>query len=345
MKIVHLIWSFNSGGAENMLVDIINQQIENNIVDLIIINDTYDEELIKSIDKKVGIIYIKRKPSSKSVSFIFKLNYYLYKQNPDIIHCHNANIAKVIIPTFKNLCLTLHCSGISTDYLHKYKKIFAISNFVKEEITTRCNFDVDVVDNGINLERIQKRSDFSYENNLKIIQVSRLDKNIKGQDILIEAINILNRKGIKNVYVDFIGEGQSYEELKELTSRYSLDERIRFLGLRDRAYIYEHLKDYDLMCHPARNEGFGLVIIEALAARLPVLVPNQGGAYEIVRKGELATIFSNDDPDSCASKIIEIMNNYPKCLTVMQKSVEYVNRFSIRKTTEKYMYYYKELLD
>ena len=33
MKIVHLIWSFNSGGAENMLVDIINQQIENNIVE------------------------------------------------------------------------------------------------------------------------------------------------------------------------------------------------------------------------------------------------------------------------------------------------------------------------
>lgn len=343
MNIVHLIWGLNIGGAESMLVDIVNHQVKEDTVSIIIINNEYQPSLLDTINKKVKIILLNRQAGSKSIFPIIKLNFILFKINPDVIHCHNANIINIISPTFKKTCLTLHCAGIPTNNLHKYRKVFAISDFVKEELVSRSNVDVDVIENGINIENIEKRTNHIYDKSLKIVQVSRLDKNVKGQDILIEAINILNTKGIKNVFVDFIGDGPSSTELKELTNKYSLEERIRFLGSRDRKYIYTNLKNYDLMCHPARTEGFGLVVIEGLAAQLPILIPNQGGAYEVTNKGKLATTFMNEDPNSCASKIIEIMGNYKNALGIMPKVEKYISRYSIRETVIKYRSKYLEM--
>ncbi len=82
--------------------------------------------------------------------------------------------------------------------------------------------------------------------------------NKKGQDILINAISILKKRNIKNIEVSFIGTGNDIHILKQMADNLGVSEQIHFLGLKDRQYIYSHLKEYDLMCHPARYEGFGL---------------------------------------------------------------------------------------
>lgn len=52
MKIVHCIFSFNTGGAETMLIDIVNEQIKTQEVTVVIVNHIYHKELIAQLDKK-----------------------------------------------------------------------------------------------------------------------------------------------------------------------------------------------------------------------------------------------------------------------------------------------------
>ena len=60
MKIVHCIFSFNTGGAETMLIDIVNEQIKTQEVTVVIVNHIYHKELIAQLDKKIRLIFIGR---------------------------------------------------------------------------------------------------------------------------------------------------------------------------------------------------------------------------------------------------------------------------------------------
>ena len=60
MKIAHINYSFTTGGAEALLVDIVNEQAKTDDVSIIIINKYYDKELFNEIDKKVDVIFIKQ---------------------------------------------------------------------------------------------------------------------------------------------------------------------------------------------------------------------------------------------------------------------------------------------
>ena len=66
MKITHLIFAFPNGGAENLLVDIINKQAIYHKITIIIINNIVDENLISKISKNVNIKRFERVPNSKS---------------------------------------------------------------------------------------------------------------------------------------------------------------------------------------------------------------------------------------------------------------------------------------
>ena len=86
--------------------------------------------------------------------------------------------------------------------------------------------------------------------------------------------------------VAFIGEGDSRTFLEKMSADLNVADRVDFLGLKDRDYIYQHLCDYDLMCHPSRFEGFGLTVAEGMVAKLPVLVATGDGPYEIIGQGK-----------------------------------------------------------
>ena len=66
MKIIHLIWAFPVGGAESMLVDILNEQSKTEKIHLMIVNQLESRALVGTISKDVQIHRIYRKPGSKN---------------------------------------------------------------------------------------------------------------------------------------------------------------------------------------------------------------------------------------------------------------------------------------
>lgn len=334
MKICHLIFSFNTGGAETMLIDIVNEQVKTEQVYLGIINDSVDQRILSQIDSCVHIYRFNRTPGSRNPIPLIKLNFWLLSQHFDVIHTHNLGILPLLFPRVSRVRFaTVHALHVPLVHARRADCLFAISEAVRDDVLERLpSANVKVILNGIKVDTIQQRQVQHYTGDslFRIVQVARLDAMTKGQDILIKAVAILKKVGINNIQVDFIGEGDSRTELEKLAVENSVVENVRFLGLRDRAYIYSHLKDYDLMCHPARYEGFGLVIAEAMAARVPVLVSDDGGPYELIHQGKYGFSFRMESAEDCAEKIKTIMLDYATAMDKVGIAYQYViQQFSI----------------
>lgn len=343
MKIAHIIMSLQTGGSETMLVDIINEQATSNNVSLIIFNNQLNSTILAKIDKRVKNYKLNRKEKSRSIIPIIILNLLLLRIWPDVIHSHHVSIAKIIFLK-KNLVFTAHTTGVSDKSIKTFNRVFAISETVKNDIYATHKIKALVIYNGIDFNKVHKKSNYNFDV-FRIIQVSRLDHEIKGQHILIKALNILVKEmSITNVIVDFVGDGPSYQYLINLVTEYKLKPKINFLGSKDREYIYSHLKDYNLLVQPSLKEGFGLTIIEAMASKLPVLVSDIDGPNEIVRNGQYGWLFKHADENDCVEQIQRIIKIYDSLefKKVINEAYEYAKtNFSIKKTADQYIKGYK----
>lgn len=311
MKIAHLIYSFNTGGSETMLVDIANEQVKQAEVNIVIINKIYNKTLLSKIDKSVKVYFINRNEKSRSLYPIIILNLLLWRLAVDVLHCHNHNIIPLLLPFLKKKAvLTLHCMGIPSEYLGKYHRLFAISESVKKDVVSRTKLNPSLIYNGILSNRILIKEDYYIKNSFNIICIGRLDHNIKGQHLAIAALHILKKKGMPNFHLDFIGTGSSQDFLKTLCSEYGLNEQVCFLGMKDRDYIFSHLKDYNLLIQPSLNEGFGLAVAEAMAAKLPVLSSDIEGPMEIIGHGKYGFHFQVGNENKLAEQIEYIFSMY-----------------------------------
>ncbi len=230
MRIVHLIWSLNIGGAETMLVDIANEQSLTEKVVVFIGNSDLDRALLARLSPRVEVKLLGRKPGGRNPLYILNMYWILKRLNPDIIHAHLENFVKII--SFLNVprVLTVHDTGIKlTRASSKYDMIFCISDAVKSDLYKRYpGISTTTVYNGINISSIIEKSR-SNDKTFRIVQVSRLDHKKKGQDTLLRALASVNAVvGFGNVTVDFIGDGESKEYLVSLAKELAVDEWCRF---------------------------------------------------------------------------------------------------------------------
>ena len=334
------------GGAQTMLVDIMNEQCKDNDVHLFIINNDYTDYLINEINKNVRVHKLGRPVGSINPYYIIKLNILLFKLSPDVIHIHNSSIIKLVFLKNTPKILTVHDTGLDVSLLNLYNKIVAISKSVCHDIETRSGIKCCIIENGIVVNNIKYINYKGVTNNSKtyrIVQVSRLMLPKKGQDILIKAMSILVRKGY-NIELSLIGIGESETEIKRVIKSENLEKKVHFLGLKDRNYIYEHLCEYDLFVQPSRNEGFGLTVAEAIASGIPVLVSNIEGPMEIIKNGIYGVFFKNGNVHDCAEKIEYIINNKYVVDSVANRL--HIHKFyDIKVTVDKYIKLYKMLID
>lgn len=308
MKIIHLIFSFQTGGIETMLIDLMNYQVIDNDVYLIIINDSVNEDLIQKIDKSISISFINRRVGSRNIVSILKLNVLLFQIKADVIHIHNHNAINCLFPSFyKKTVLTVHDTGIHTNNLLKYKLIISISKAVYLDLFKRYGIKSEIILNGVEIDKIKRKTNLRDKREpFKIVQVSRLMHQKKGQHIVLEALSLLKDKGY-NIKLDFIGDGKSKEYLENIVNINKLNDEVVFLGDQSRDLIYDSLCNYDLLIQPSYYEGFGLTIVEGLAAGLDVIASNIEGPKEILFSLNVGELFDVGNAKSCFGKIEKII--------------------------------------
>ncbi len=231
MRIIHIIWSLDIGGAESMLVDILNIQIQTEDVALLIVNDVYDKSLIGKIDSRCRIFFIDRHPGCRDLRPWVKLNWLLYKYNPNIIHFHSEGMLNMIINKAPKL-FTIHNTHTSAKEYSKFNVLFAISEGVRR-YTQNQGFDSTLVWNGIRTQDIRQKdmsSSLCLNKYCKMVCVGRLYTPHKGQDILIRALGIVKKQTRCGFHLDLIGDGPSHDELIQLIEENGLNDNVNLLG-------------------------------------------------------------------------------------------------------------------
>lgn len=347
MNIIHITFGFGLGGIETMLHNIANEQVKlGHEIHIVVINDIVNQELKNTLNPKIHFHCLMRKVGSKNPLFIFRLNWLLYQLHPNVIHLHYSSIASyILLRCLKSkLCVTQHdiCFAKDAKHLHQCKKIFSISHAVHTDVLNHTGLNSFVVLNGIDIKAI-KINDNRNNDKLRIVQVSRLLHEKKGQHILIQAIANLVNKGYHNLSLDLIGDGESMIFLIKMTDKLNIASYVNFLGAKDQSFIFEHLCDYDLYVQPSIYEGFGLTVAESMAAKVPVLVSENQGPLEIIDNGKYGYYFKNQDVEDCASKIEMFLKhkNDPSMISSAYQRV--ASLYNVKNTARKYLELYETL--
>jgi glycosyltransferase involved in cell wall biosynthesis len=104
----------------------------------------------------------------------------------------------------------------------------------------------------------------------------------KGLGVLLEALALRSARGCPPVHLDVVGDGPERIALAARARALGLDGAVQFHGLRTRAEVARRMAESDLFVLPSRVETFGVALVEALAAGLPVVASDVGVAGEVV---------------------------------------------------------------
>jgi len=140
---------------------------------------------------------------------------------------------------------------------------------------------------------------------LRLLAVGRLEEQ-KGHDLLIEAFASVARDNTA-LRLLISGEGSRRGSLADLASDLGVADKVQFLGWRSDVEVL--LAAADILVHPARWEGFGLVILEAMAAALPVVATRVGAIPEVVIDGETGLLVDQEDARGLAVAIRSLLHD------------------------------------
>ncbi|WP_133131246.1 glycosyltransferase family 4 protein [Legionella yabuuchiae] len=268
---------------------------------------------------------------------------------PDVIECHHIWYASWILHTMnQSYLVTAHHSdqlGFRYDTrVRPYaiasaqaaKKIFVISEFVKEEVMELYNISesrIVLSKNGFDkeifrarvIDKHQKLSKLDISVNPEATFISfagKISLN-KGIDILLKANKLL--PSTLNIHFIVMGAGSIEPILKFMTpGSYSL-KNIHFVGHQTPESVAEIHNISKVSIMPSRSEGFGIACLEAMGCGLPVVVSKSGGPEEFA----VGKIIDKEAPEQLAAAIEQLVNlpvkEYKK---LSQKSLEIANQYT-----------------
>jgi len=137
---------------------------------------------------------------------------------------------------------------------------------------------------------------------------------IKGHDVFLRAAAKVSCESTHFVIIGDVTAAKQYthpEAMKKLCTELGLDGRVSFLGFRADAAALNGQMDVATVCTLPPGEGFGLVIIEAMAVATPVISTDVGAAPEIIDGPACGVLIPAGDPDRLAAEIDRLLTDEP----------------------------------
>jgi len=129
---------------------------------------------------------------------------------------------------------------------------------------------------------------------------------VKGLPVLFDALEDLAASH-PDICLTVVGDGPDRGALEQDAKR--LGDRVRFVGYQSQSAVAEMLKTTDALVLPSFAEGLPVVLMEALAAQVPVVTTRIAGVAELVEDGVSGVLVSAGDKDGLAAGIARLMDD------------------------------------
>lgn len=356
MKVLHVITSLWTGGAEKLMVDLLPRLRDKGIdVELLTFNGertAFREELEA---KGIKVHDFGTKGAMYSPVKLLKLIPFLKRY--DIIHTHNtapqlfAAIGSILgggklVTTEHNTSNRRRGSRllkiIDRWMYSRYGHVICISAKAEENLRYHLGSvfsNITTVNNGIDVKKFAEAKggtllEETAPLSRKIVMVAGFRPQ-KDQDTLIRSLEFLPAQ----FHLFLVGEGERWIDLESLTEKLNLKDRVHFLGLRNDIPNLLHEADYVVLS--SHWEGFGLSIVEGMAAHKPCIATGVDGLREVVEGA--GVLFNQEDAEGLACEIMKLDSNSEIFAEVAERCFGRAQQYDISKMAEGYLNIYDSI--
>jgi len=344
-RIIHVVPTLGAGGTEKNCARLIRAFNETGKLENIVVATRQGDGAFETVFQELSSYPIVLLPTQRYASFR-QFQHVIRENCPKAVLFHFLNIDQVF------LALAARISGVSRivtsagtaaigspSYLRKLQVILlgnlilkcpivSASNWIKttHESLMRLPKDSSVVHNGVEIDQTVRAGDERFlsrkpDEALTIGIVSRLDA-VKEHDVLIRGFaQFLEDIPEARAELRIIGDGPRRQALEGLTRQLGVSDRVIYLG--NRLDIEEQLAALDLFVFATKKkEGFGNVLIEALAAGIPIIANDVPSSNEVLRGGKFGTIIPCTGSEAWADAIAAYWREGPGVPPPGAKEVE-----------------------
>lgn len=356
MRILHVITSLRTGGAEKLMVDMLpRMKARGYEVDLCVfdgVRTTFYEALEKS---GVTVFSLHKEGGMYSVRNIFKLVPLM--KNYDIVHAHNtpaqmcSAIANLYVKT--RLITTEHSTNnrrrgkwwlkpLDNWLYRQFESIICVSDVASENIKEYVGSDrinTIVIPNGINTKEYETAipnhdlmEKYVGKKRAAMVAGFRYEKD---QKTVIRALGYLPQ----DYHLFLIGDGEKRGELEQLVNSLDLEKRVHFMGIRKD--VKELLKAMNVVIMSSHREGLSLSSLEGMACGRPFIASDVEGLREIV--GGYGVLFPHEDSKRLATEILHLCEDKEYATNVIARCVKRAQMFDINIMARRYMDVYESI--
>ena len=366
-KIMFFIYRLSYGGAARTMMNIVNHLDRDKFEPILVTLDfTFDYEQYVKDD----VIFIKLN-TKRLRSSIVPLAKLIRKEQPDVLFSTIPNyntiaiLAKLLSRT-KTKVVVREAAYLGGGFKENLKlrsygllykladKVVALSQGVKDNVITRYRVNpnkIKVIYNPVDVEYIEKamvqplspdHQSLFTTNKQTIVSVGRLVKE-KDQATLLRAFqSVLEQVPSKLI---ILGEGELETSLKALAKQLKIEDSVHFVGFQQNPYAFFY--QADLFALTSKTEGFGHVLVEAMATETPIVstrcVP---GGEEVLQNGKYGKICDVGDDEAIATNIIKVLQyNHEDRMNMISLGKERVSTFSAKQIVSQYEQLFLEILN
>lgn len=372
MKVFHLITSLDNGGAENHLAALVKEQVKKNEIFVIYVrgNGYWKKKLEKNGIKVIQLKLDKLFHVVNLFTTVYKIKKLINIQKPEIVHAHLSSMEiigafiKFISRTEFKFIITKHLDSFFLEasngqniliqglFLDRFifknsDKIICISNQIKKYFLRKIKIKknkVKVIYYGLNKKDLRNKKKTNLKNinlnNLKnfytICCIARHVKQ-KSIDFLIQSFYEFNKIEKKSKLI-LIGHGPETNKLKMMAKKLNIYDKIIWINYLEN--VLEALKLSDVFVLSSKYEGFGLVLLEAMYAKKPIIATKVSAIPEVIINNWNGLLIKHNDVNDFKSKLIKIKNKKNSIRLVKNSQITLEKKFNfnrmIFKTNEVY---------
>lgn len=353
--------TFDVGGLERLLIGLMRGLTDRGFeVTLCTLQDP--GKLAPALDGSGIDIVALYKGEGLNARTIWALRNLIKERNINIVHTHNpaplffGTLASLVTGRKTKVIHTKHGRNIPEskrsvirNYVCSLASEFVVA--VSKDVLELCaNIEkvparkLRLILNGIELQPyLEAAKAKKAKDTLVIGHVGRQDEYNKNQAMLLRVFARF-LKSYPHARLALVGDGPNANHLQSLSRELGIAENTEFYGYRDD--IPQLMAQFDWFCLSSFSEGMPLVIIEAMAAKTPVISTDVGGLPEIVKHGKSGYLVPAGDDDVMLERWLELAAN-PDLRMQMGETGQrlVVEQFSLEQMIDQYQHLYEEIYE